>query len=54
MKKTVRLLAAAGILLLLAGAIFGALRQWLWAALVWAGAVGCLSAAANFKKGAGE
>ncbi len=36
MEKTVGLLVAAGVLLLLAGA------------------VGCLSAAANFKKGAGE
>lgn len=46
---TVRLLLAAGILMLLAGGIFGFLRQWLCAALVCVGAFGCLAAAWNFK-----
>ena len=49
MEKAIRLLVAAGILMLLAGAIFGFLDQWLYAALLWAGALGCLSAALNFK-----
>ena len=49
MEKAIRLLAAAGILMLLAGAIFGFLDQWLYAALLWAGALGCLAAALNFK-----
>lgn len=47
---TVRLLVAAGILMLLAGCIFGFTRQWICAALVWVGAFGCLVAALNFKK----
>lgn len=46
----VRLLIAAGVLMLLCGCIFGFLRQWIYAALVWAGAFGCLVAALNFKK----
>lgn len=49
MEKAVRLLIAAGILLLLAGAIFAFLGQWGYAALLWAGALGCLAAALNFK-----
>ena len=49
MEKAIRLLVAAGILMLLAGAIFGFLDQWLYAALIWAGALGCLAAALNFK-----
>lgn len=47
--KTVRLLVTAGILMLLAGAIFGFIQQWIFAALVWVGAFGCLVAALNFK-----
>ena len=35
--------------MLLAGAIFGFLRQWIFAALLWAGASGCLIAALNFR-----
>ena len=50
MEKAIRLLVAAGILMLIAGAIFGFLGQWLYAALIWAGALGCLAAALNFKK----
>ena len=46
---SVRLLAAAGALMLLAGCIFGFTQQWLYAALVWVGAFGCLVAALNFK-----
>ena len=40
---------AAGVLLLLAGVIFGMLGQWLYAALVWAGGLGCGGAALNRK-----
>lgn len=49
MEKTVRLLVTAGILMLLAGAIFGSIQKWIYAALVWIGAFGCLVAALNFK-----
>ena len=44
-----RLLVAAGVLMLLAGCIFGFLQQWIYAALVWVGAFGCLVAALNYK-----
>jgi uncharacterized MnhB-related membrane protein len=54
MEKVIRLLVAAGILMLLAGAIFGFLDQWLYAALIWAGALGCLAAALNFKNRKGK
>ena len=43
-------MAAAGVLMLLAGAIFGFMRQWICAGLLWVGAFGCLIAALNFKK----
>lgn len=46
---TVRLLVAAGVLMLLAGCIFGFMQQWIYMALVWVGAFGCLVAAFNFK-----
>lgn len=49
MEMAVRLLVAAGILLLIAGVIFGFLRQWVFAVLIWVGAFGCLVAALNFK-----
>ena len=49
MEMAVRLLVAAGILLLIAGVIFGFLRQWVFAALIWVGAFSCLVAALNFK-----
>lgn len=49
MEKAVRLLVTAGILMLIAGVIFGFLKQWMYAALIWAGASGCLAAALNFK-----
>lgn len=45
----VRLLVAAGVLMLLSGCIFGLTQQWIYAALVWIGAFGCLIAALNFK-----
>ena len=48
-EKTARLLVTAGILLLLAGAVFGIVGRWLYAASVWAGALGCLAAALNFR-----
>lgn len=34
-EKTVRLLLTAGILLMIAGCIFGFISQWIYAALVW-------------------
>ena len=40
-EKTVRLLLTAGILLMISGCIFGFIGQWIYAALVWAGAFGC-------------
>lgn len=51
MKKelAVRLLLAAGVLMLLSGCLFGFTQQWLYAALVWVGAFGCFVAALNFK-----
>ena len=45
----VRLLVAAGVLMLLSGCIFGFTQQWICAALVWVGAFGCLIAALNLK-----
>ena len=48
-EKTVRLLLTAGILLMIAGCIFGFIGQWIDAALVWAGAFGCCIAALNYK-----
>lgn len=45
-----RLLVAAGVLMLLAGGIFGFMQQWTHAALLWVGAFGCLVAALAFKK----
>ena len=47
--SSVRLLVAAGVLMLLSGCIFGFVQQWIYAALVWVGAFGCLVAALNFK-----
>ena len=49
METSAKLLAVAGALLLLAGAIFGMLGQWLYAALVRAGGLGCGGAALNRK-----
>lgn len=49
MEKAVRLLTAAGVLMLLAGAIFGFMKQWGLAALIWVGALGCLAAALSVK-----
>ncbi len=45
----VRLLFAAYVLMLLAGAIFAFIGQWVPAVLIWAGAFGCLTAALNFR-----
>ena len=50
----VRLLLAAGILMLLSGCIFGFTQQWTYTALVWVGAFGCMVAALNFKNRKGE
>ncbi len=49
MEIATKLLVCAGILMLIAGAIFSFLGQWLYTALIWAGAFGCLAAALNFK-----
>lgn len=46
---SLRLLVAAGVLMLPAGCIFGFVQQWIYAALVWVGAFGCMVAALNFK-----
>ncbi len=48
---SVRLLLAAGILLLLAGGVFACLGQWLCAALSGAGALGCLAGAWALRNG---
>ena len=44
-----RLLAAAGVLMLLAGGIFALQRLWLYAALLGAGAIGRIAGAINRK-----
>lgn len=49
LEMTVRLLFTAGFLMLIAGCIFGFTGQWICAALVWIGALGCSVAALNFK-----
>lgn len=46
---SLRLLVAAGVLMLPAGCIFGFVQQWIYAALVWVGAFGCMVAALNPK-----
>lgn len=45
------LLLAAAVLMLLAGAIFGFMRMWIYAAMLWVGAFCCAVAALNFKNG---
>ncbi len=47
MEKKVSSLMAAGILMLIAGGIFGFLSQWFYVALIWAGAFGCLVSICN-------
>ena len=49
MEIATKLLVCAGTLMLIAGAFFGFLGQWLYAALIWAGAMGCLAAEMNVK-----
>lgn len=44
---SVRLLVAAVALLVFSGALFGFLRQWIPAVLLWVGAFGCAVAALN-------
>ena len=46
---SVRLLAAAGALMLLAGGLFALIQRWIYAALLGAGALGCMAAAICFK-----
>ena len=45
----VKLLFAAGALMLLAGVIFAFMRQWIIAGLMGATALGCLAGALNFR-----
>ena len=47
-EKAISLLRTAGILLVIAGCIFGLIDQWIYAELVWVGAFGCCIAAFNF------
>lgn len=49
MNTTVRLLTAAGALILLAGCIFAYMKLWLFAALLGVGAFGCFIGALNFR-----
>ena len=49
MENAAKLLVCAGVMMLIAGAIFGFLGQWLYAGLIWAGAFGCGAAALNLK-----
>ena len=49
-----RLLITAGILLALAGTLFGFLKQFLLMALLWIGAFGCAVAALNFRQQKGR
>ena len=49
MKKiSVRLLLSAGVLLLIAGLLFGVTQSWVYAGLLWSGAFGSFVAAMNF------
>ena len=49
MNTAVRLLIAAGVLLLLAGCIFAFMKLWFYAVLPGIGAFGCLIGALNFQ-----
>ena len=53
-KIAFRLLITASVLMLHAGGIFLFLKQWVSAALLAAGAVGCLTGAVNFKNQNGK
>ena len=53
-KTSVKLLCAAGALMLLAGGLFAFLRLWLYAALLGVGALGCLAGALCSKNGTGR
>ena len=49
MELAAKLLTTAGILMLLAGVLFGVTQQWLYASLICIGAFGCLAGAMNFR-----
>ena len=49
MNLTVKLLVTAGGLMAFSGGIFAILHLWLYAALIWAGALGCITGAFCFK-----
>lgn len=46
---TVRLLIVASVLMVHAGGVFAFMKLWLYAALLGAGALGCMVGAINFK-----
>lgn len=46
---TVRLLITASVLMVHAGGVFAFMKLWLYAALLGAGALGCMVGAINFK-----
>ena len=48
-KTAVRLLIAASVLMVHAGGVFAFMKLWLHAALLGAGALGCITGAINFK-----
>lgn len=49
MDMTVKLLIAAGALMTWAAGVFAFMKLWLFAALLFAGAMGCLAGAYGFK-----
>lgn len=53
-EMSVRMLLTAGILMILAGCLFGFINQWTYAAFVWVGAFCCFIAALNFKNRGNE
>lgn len=48
-RLTVRLLIVASVLMVHAGGVFAFMKLWLYAALLGAGALGCMVGAINFK-----
>lgn len=48
-KSSARLLLTATALLLIAGTLFGFAQSWIYAGLIWSGALCCLVAALNFR-----
>lgn len=48
-KSSARLLLTAAALLLIAGTLFGFAQSWIYAGLIWSGALCCLVTALNFR-----